>query len=48
MNETRLYDEVLATPVEVQDLVAGDLAVERDAGRPSTGRSSWSSSPASG
>ena len=26
MNETRLYDNVLATPVEVQDLVAGDLA----------------------
>ena len=26
MNETRLYDAVLATPVEVQDLVAGDLA----------------------
>jgi lipooligosaccharide transport system permease protein len=25
MNETRLYDAVLATPVEVQDLVAGDL-----------------------
>jgi lipooligosaccharide transport system permease protein len=26
MNETRLYDAILATPVEVQDLVAGDLA----------------------
>jgi lipooligosaccharide transport system permease protein len=26
MNELRLYDNVLATPVEVQDLVAGDLA----------------------
>jgi lipooligosaccharide transport system permease protein len=26
MNETRLYDNILATPVEVQDLVAGDLA----------------------
>lgn len=26
MNETRLYDAVLATPVEVADLVAGDLA----------------------
>src|SRR5918995_3711228 len=26
MNETKLYDAVLATPVEVQDLVAGDLA----------------------
>ena len=26
MNETRLYDAVLATPVEVPDLVAGDLA----------------------
>lgn len=26
MNESRLYDAVLATPVEVQDLVAGDLA----------------------
>jgi lipooligosaccharide transport system permease protein len=26
MNETRLYDAVLSTPVEVQDLVAGDLA----------------------
>ena len=26
MNETRLYDAVLATPVEVQDLIAGDLA----------------------
>lgn len=25
MNETRLYDAVLATPVEVQDIVAGDL-----------------------
>jgi lipooligosaccharide transport system permease protein len=25
MNETRLYDAVLSTPVEVQDLVAGDL-----------------------
>ena len=25
MNETRLYDAVLATPVEVQDLAAGDL-----------------------
>jgi lipooligosaccharide transport system permease protein len=25
MNETRLYDAVLATPVEVPDLVAGDL-----------------------
>jgi lipooligosaccharide transport system permease protein len=26
MNELRLYDNVLSTPVEVQDLVAGDLA----------------------
>ncbi|MGH2954904.1 MAG: ABC transporter permease [Solirubrobacterales bacterium] len=26
MNETRLYDAILATPVEVQDLIAGDLA----------------------
>src|SRR5919109_4220364 len=26
MNELRLYDAVLSTPVEVQDLVAGDLA----------------------
>ena len=26
MNEPRLYDDVLSTPVEVQDLVAGDLA----------------------
>src|ERR671910_1727122 len=26
MNETRLYDNILATPVEVQDLIAGDLA----------------------
>ena len=26
MNETRLYDAILATPVEVQDVVAGDLA----------------------
>jgi lipooligosaccharide transport system permease protein len=26
MNESRLYDAVLATPVEVPDLVAGDLA----------------------
>jgi lipooligosaccharide transport system permease protein len=26
MNETRLYDAILATPVEVPDLVAGDLA----------------------
>lgn len=26
MNENKLYDAVLATPVEVQDLVAGDLA----------------------
>jgi lipooligosaccharide transport system permease protein len=25
MNETRLYDAVLVTPVEVQDIVAGDL-----------------------
>jgi lipooligosaccharide transport system permease protein len=25
MNETRLYDAILATPVEVQDIVAGDL-----------------------
>jgi lipooligosaccharide transport system permease protein len=25
MNETRLYDAILATPVEVQDVVAGDL-----------------------
>jgi lipooligosaccharide transport system permease protein len=26
MNETRLYDNILSTPVEVPDLVAGDLA----------------------
>jgi lipooligosaccharide transport system permease protein len=26
MNELRLYDNVLSTPVEVQDVVAGDLA----------------------
>src|SRR6476469_7345988 len=26
MNELRLYDNVLSTPVEVQDLVAGDIA----------------------
>ncbi|HYY05659.1 MAG TPA: ABC transporter permease, partial [Candidatus Limnocylindria bacterium] len=26
MNENRLYDNVLSTPVEVPDLVAGDLA----------------------
>ena len=26
MNETRLYDAVLATPIEVPDVVAGDLA----------------------
>jgi lipooligosaccharide transport system permease protein len=26
MNETRLYDAVLSTPIEVPDLVAGDLA----------------------
>src|ERR671935_2099693 len=26
MNELKLYDNVLSTPVEVQDLVAGDLA----------------------
>jgi lipooligosaccharide transport system permease protein len=26
MNELRLYDNVLSTPVEVQDLIAGDLA----------------------
>ena len=26
MNENKLYDAVLATPVEVQDLVAGDLS----------------------
>ena len=26
INEVRLYDNVLSTPVEVQDLVAGDLA----------------------
>lgn len=26
MNETRLYDAILSTPVEVQDVVAGDLA----------------------
>jgi lipooligosaccharide transport system permease protein len=26
MNETRLYDNILSTPIEVQDLVAGDLA----------------------
>lgn len=26
MNETRLYDAILATPVEVPDLIAGDLA----------------------
>ena len=26
MNETRLYDNILATPIEVPDLVAGDLA----------------------
>jgi len=26
MNETRLYDAILSTPVEVPDLVAGDLA----------------------
>ena len=25
MNETRLYDNILATPVEVQDVVSGDL-----------------------
>jgi lipooligosaccharide transport system permease protein len=26
MNETKLYDAILATPIEVPDLVAGDLA----------------------
>jgi lipooligosaccharide transport system permease protein len=26
MNETRLYDAILSTPVEVQDVVAGDIA----------------------
>ena len=39
MNELRLYDNVLSTPVEAQDLVAGDLRLERVTARPSTGRS---------
>ena len=47
MNETRLYDAVLATPVEVQDLVAGDLAWS--ASRAAVyGTSFWSSSRCSG
>ena len=46
MNELRLYDNVLSTPVEVQDLVAGTWPGAR-AERPCTGSSSSRWSPSS-